>query len=433
MEPPLRETRRDRDRRQERRRKDQKDGMSVVAQVAILGLQKGEREEKAEGATTKEEEEGMSKLWTSCSAGRILAILLDDCLSFCTFLTSHPLHLAYLLFFFPYLAQLLSFLSPLLLSTVVLLLVLLTISPYLDEAPPAAPPEFVGKTCCIVLSILKDNLHGNGRIDLLDQFASIILSSIDDASPSSQESAAQALFGECFEDACSDPEAEDKCLASAVGGGGSSLEETPADVALGISAIDGEHQVANSGTGSPCRATAAQAEGMPNAREILGSQREVAEPKRDEDRAEHLTESMTIERLQSYGSIRKEKEWKRTLACKLYEERMTYKLCKERKVAEGGEEMDLLWEAYEANASETDTKKEKKARRVDLEEEEEGEEEEEEEEEEATTGQLCCLQALKLSAGKMNLGMGKRNLMKISKVLKGMRMFHVGSRKSTKA
>ncbi|RWW29117.1 hypothetical protein GW17_00006370 [Ensete ventricosum] len=298
----------------QRRRKDQKDGMSVVAQVAILGLQKGEREEKAEGATTKEEE-GMSKLWTSCSAGCILAILLDDCLSFCTFLTSHPLHLAYLLFFFPYLAQLLSFLSPLLLSTVVLLLVLLTISPYLDEAPPAAPPEFVGKTCCIVLSILKDNLHGNGRIDLLDQFASIILSSIDDASPSSQESAAQALFGECFEDACSDPEAEDKCLASAVGGGGSSLEETPADVALGISAIDGEHQVANSGTGSPCRATAAQAEGMPNAREILGSQREVAEPKRDEDRAENLTESMTIERLQSYGSIRKERKVAKRWIC----------------------------------------------------------------------------------------------------------------------
>ncbi|CAL9157983.1 uncharacterized protein LOC135588450 [Musa acuminata AAA Group] len=374
----------------------------------------------------------MSKLWTSCNAGLLLAILLDDFLSFCTFLTSHPLHLAYLLFFFPYLAQLLSFLSPLLLSTVVLLLVLLTISPYLDEAPPAAPPEFVGKTCCIVLSILKDNLHGNGRIDLLDQFASIILSSIDDASPSSQESAAQALFGEFFEDACSDPEPEEKCLASAVGGGGSSLEETPTDVALGISATDGEHQVANSGTGIQCRATEAQAKGMPNAREVLGSHREFAEPKRDEDRAEHLTESMTIERLQSYGSIRKEKEWKRTLACKLYEERMTYKLCKERKVAEGGEEMDLLWEAYEANASETDTKKkEKKARRVELEEEEE--EEEEDEEEEATTGQLCCLQALKLSAGKMNLGMGKRNLMKISKVLKGMRMFHVGSRKSTKA
>ncbi|CAL9131935.1 unnamed protein product, partial [Musa textilis] len=306
----------------------------------------------------KKKKEGMSKLWTCCNAGLLPAILLDDFLSFCTFLTSHPLHLAYLLFFFPYLAQLLSFLSPLLLSTVVLLLVLLTISPYLDEAPPAAPPDFVGKTCCIVLSILKDNLHGNGRIDLLDQFASIILSPIDDASPSSQESAAQALFGEFFEDA------------------------------------------------RQCRATEAQAKGMPN-----------AEPKRDEDRAEHPTESMTVERLQSYGSTRKEKEWKRTLACKLYEERMTYMLCKERKVAEGGEEMDLLWEAYEDNASESDTKKkEKKARRVELE-----EEEEEEEEEEATTGQLCCLQALKLSAGKMNLGMGKRNLMKISKVLKGMR------------
>ncbi|GJY62754.1 hypothetical protein Tco_0464214 [Tanacetum coccineum] len=41
----------------------------------------------------------------------------------------------------------------------------------------------------------------------------------------------------------------------------------------------------------------------------------------------------------SYGSMRKEKEWKRTLACKLFEER--------RSLEGGGEGMDSLWEAYE--------------------------------------------------------------------------------------
>ncbi|XP_060182113.1 uncharacterized protein LOC132611751 [Lycium barbarum] len=76
--------------------------------------------------------------------------------------------------------------------------------------------------------------------------------------------------------------------------------------------------------------------------------------------------------LGSYGSMRKEKEWTRTLACKLYEERHN---------ASTGEGMDLLWETYELDSSKS--------------------------------------KALKFSAGKMNLGMGRPNLVKISKAIKG--------------
>ncbi|KAE8675162.1 Detected protein of unknown function [Hibiscus syriacus] len=55
------------------------------------------------------------------------------------------------------------------------------------------------------------------------------------------------------------------------------------------------------------------------------------------------------------------------------------------------------------------------------------------EEEEESNRQLCCLQALKLSAGKMNLGMGRPNLVKISKALKGIGwLHHVGSRHGKK-
>ncbi|XP_018678434.2 uncharacterized protein LOC103978446 isoform X1 [Musa acuminata AAA Group] len=342
---------------------------------------------KAEG------EEDMPKLCTYGTPSLLPAYLLEDFISLCTFFTSHPLHLAYLLLFLPYLLHLLSFLSPLLLSTSILLLVLLTVSPYLDEAPPAAaPPDFLGRTCCVVLDVLKDKLQDNGELDLVEQFTSMVLSPIDNTRP----------FGELVEGACSGHEAEERHPGQV----GSGESRTPA--------TDGENLV-------PINGVAEHPKG-----------REAVEHK--PGAGEHLTRSMserrthsisgTTESLQRYGSVRKEREWKRTLACKLYEERMTHKLYKQGKVGEGGQEMDLLWEAYEANAGEAGARKKKakkKAKRADV-------GEEEEEQEEAAVGQLCCLQALRLSAGKMNLGMRKHNLMKISKVLKEMKMFHSGSK-----
>lgn len=112
--------------------------------------------------------------------------------------------------------------------------------------------------------------------------------------------------------------------------------------------------------------------------------------------------------LGSYGSMRKEKEWRRTLACKLFEERHN---------SEGTEGMDSLWETYENSESKKLQTKEKingkskKGKKI--------QNKEEEDEEEDGEGQLCCLQALKFSAGKMNLGMGRPNLLKMTKALKG--------------
>ncbi|KAL6978821.1 hypothetical protein U1Q18_020489 [Sarracenia purpurea var. burkii] len=128
----------------------------------------------------------------------------------------------------------------------------------------------------------------------------------------------------------------------------------------------------------------------------------------------------------SYGSMRKEKEkeWKRTLACKLFEERQN---------VNGGEEMDLLWETLEMNSSNNGKpksggkkkNKNKKKAQTEYEYKRGGDEEEEEEEEEADMDvQLCCLQALKFSAGKMNLGMGRPNLVKVSKAIKGIGWLH---------
>ncbi|KAM0028437.1 hypothetical protein Hdeb2414_s0019g00551551 [Helianthus debilis subsp. tardiflorus] len=140
----------------------------------------------------------------------------------------------------------------------------------------------------------------------------------------------------------------------------------------------------------------------------------------------------------SYGSMRKEKEWKRTLACKLFEERNNN--------SERGEEgMDCLWEAYEDdNSSKKPTnrkeamrnekkgmmmKKKKSEFKCFEDEDEDGDEDEEF----MRNGQLCCLKALKLSTGKMNLGMGKPNLVKISKAIKGFGwLHHVGSKHGKK-
>ncbi|KAL3531086.1 hypothetical protein ACH5RR_010408 [Cinchona calisaya] len=135
--------------------------------------------------------------------------------------------------------------------------------------------------------------------------------------------------------------------------------------------------------------------------------------------------------LGSYGSMRKEKDWKRTLACKLFEER--------NNEDDLGEGMDLLWETYEMESSKSkskgkaNSKSKKKSNNKKKYHEEIEYKGHDDEEEDESDGQLCCLQALKFSAGKMNLGMGKPNLVKISKAIKGIGWLHnLSSRRHSK-
>ncbi|KAI3667918.1 hypothetical protein L6452_42988 [Arctium lappa] len=124
--------------------------------------------------------------------------------------------------------------------------------------------------------------------------------------------------------------------------------------------------------------------------------------------------------LGSHGSMKEEKEWRRTLACKLFEERHN---------SLGGEEgMDSLWEAYEI-----DNSKNRKDAMITNKKNQmmmnnnggiKGFDDDDDDERDMDNVQLCCLQALKLSTGKMNLGMKKPNLLKISKALKGFGWLH---------
>uniref|UniRef100_A0A251VQY5 Uncharacterized protein n=1 Tax=Helianthus annuus TaxID=4232 RepID=A0A251VQY5_HELAN len=152
--------------------------------------------------------------------------------------------------------------------------------------------------------------------------------------------------------------------------------------------------------------------------EVIGS---VARNSNDDDKDndKHSENSVKSSSWRSNYSMKEEKEWRRTLACKLFEERYN---------SRGGEEgMDSLWEDYECDNS-TDQKEVMISNRnggIEKFEDEDGDEDEDEDGDvEMRSGHLCCLQALKLSTRNMNLGMGKHNLVKITKALKGFGWLH---------
>lgn len=130
--------------------------------------------------------------------------------------------------------------------------------------------------------------------------------------------------------------------------------------------------------------------------------------------------------LGSFGSMRKEREWRRTLACKLFEERHNGNITNVNGGGGSEEMMDLLWESHEteSNRGLGKTKEENKKgrrRREKVEEEEFMVVIDDEKDDDCDeNGKLCCLAALKLSAGKMNLNMGRPNLIKIGKAFKGI-------------
>ncbi|KAJ6831577.1 uncharacterized protein M6B38_307780 [Iris pallida] len=317
----------------------------------------------------------MSELCSSSDTCHLLyTLLLDYLLLLVAFLTSHPIHSAYFLFFSPYLLPLVSFLSPLILSTSILLLLLFLFLHSTHEPHEA---------------------NGNAA-PLLDQLGSTVV----------------AFIGNVFE-------WEFETMHDVYNDVGIiSCEGEDDDIFLDSSEKElFDTEVAHSET--DCRVKEVQEENLQRASSSVPAD----SPSWTRVGEEHGGggSGRAKESLQRDGSMRKEKEWKRTLACKLYEERMTFKLCEDRTVVDGAEEMDLLWEAYEVDATEN-TKKQTHR----LEEEEDGDEEEEE------SVNLCCLQALRLSTGKMNLGVRRPNLEKFSRAFKGIGLFRGSGRRSRK-
>ncbi|KAF3685022.1 hypothetical protein FXO37_01028 [Capsicum annuum] len=298
----------------------------------------------------------------------------------CSFILSHPLYFCYFIFFSPYLLKLLSFLSPLFITTTLFLLALLTISPSLilhDKSKELTRKddelneleEF--EAYKIVFGASKNDDHDNA-VDFLDY-------------TSAEESESPILEGENSAEMESTKHViEEKTLENFF----KELDEfenTNLTHNVEVKKVD----------------------------KIIEKQKEDALVRNGLSKnLENVSKNIEHVGSIGYGSMRKEKEWKRTLACKLFEERNNVS-------HSNNEGMDMLWEKYEMdtikNKSKRDLKKMKKKG---------CEKEHDEDEEEMDDQQLCCLQAFKFSAGKMNLGMGRPNLVKISKAFKGFGWLH---------
>ncbi|XP_043705623.1 uncharacterized protein LOC122655501 [Telopea speciosissima] len=417
------------------------------------------------------------------------SLLLTDFIIFCSFILSHPLYFSYLLFFSPYLLKLLSFLSPLFITTFLLLLTLSTVFPgILDDKVSLETSEskvgflldtyrkvvhtlrsrlddesiefslFEELEACVVvfntigfnvgegeedpIEVLETKFDGKGlqALDIgLDELEAAVTNKLEenpvevcqrkwkcggdslgcflqDTVPSEEEEENHDIVPKGTVSDKIGENQEEYSLVVVGGGGGSKaaavnrVNENPIKLSLEY----GNPKVLGGGGGSKAAVNRVNENpiklsveyGNP---EVLGSS------------------------LGSFGSMRKEKEWKRTLACKLYEER--------RNVDDDDEEegMDLLWETYETETGKVKLeKKEKKVKSKDKKQTKKKKKheveyyEDDEEEDDDMNEQFCCLQALKFSTGKMNLGMGRPNLAKISKALKGIGWFHQISRHGKK-
>lgn len=381
-----------------------------------------------------------------------ISLLLSDLMLLFSSIISHPLYFLYFVFFSPYIFKLLSFLSPLFITTFLLVLALLTVSPTLLLSPESSDSKlgFLLEKCGSVLDKLRPIVDGQCEdlrcFEELEAYKIVFeaatfevrdeerqpleleseekhcLPAFEGAVVVKTESVAEEKRGEGLlevgEDGNISEKVKDKKV-KAVGAESDKVDGQEERLTTGVS------EGVGSKIGEIALRVTADNGGDYTSKGADDSQMVAASVKSSEGDY-YYSPKRDMENLGSFGSMRKEKEWKRTLACKLFEERNN---------ADGGEGMDLLWETYETDSSKVmkaknDRKKSKKK----------GEEvgyysgeEDEEEEEEGMDRQLCCLQALKFSAGKMNLGMGRPNLVKFTKALKGIGWLHQVSRHGRKA
>lgn len=109
--------------------------------------------------------------------------------------------------------------------------------------------------------------------------------------------------------------------------------------------------------------------------------------------------------------MRKERDWSRTLACKLLEE---------RRVQDGESGMDMLWETYEEAVTLADHKAADQLSSTA----EEDQRSRDEDDDEVASTRMCCLQVIRMSSGRVNMGMGRKSAMLFSKALRGLVWLH---------
>ncbi|XP_009791763.1 uncharacterized protein LOC107823038 [Nicotiana tabacum] len=389
----------------------------------------------------------MSELCLSNTCIKFFGLLISDLTLFCYFILSHPLYFSYFIFFSPYLLKLLSFLSPLFITTSLLLLALLTtFSPtnfITHEKFKSCTENSESEKVSILLSVYHAVVEvlksqGDAKNDEFSRFEDFEVYKIV-----FQENPIEFLdyiSAEVGEKSVLDSSVQEKDSATATENSGEMEEKTLEDFFKEIDEFESKTWNSDNVERKKIEALGTKAdkvvEKLKEEMIVIGNgSKEAAAVAVDKVKKSHswrLGENLDYnkskimeQKLGTYGSMRKEKEWTRTLACKLYEERHN------ANDSSSGEGMDLLWETYELDSAKSkvkrdnNNKKKMKKKSGELKSYKNDEEEEEE-----MNGQLCCLQALKFSAGKMNLGMGRPNLVKISKAIKGFGWLHHVSKKN---
>ncbi|CAN7048894.1 hypothetical protein IGI04_026244 [Brassica rapa subsp. trilocularis] len=365
------------------------------------------------------------------------SLLLSDFQLFCSFIISHPFYFSYVLFFSPYLFKILSFLSPLFVTTTLLLLALLSTLHLHDTFPDSesleTQPGFLVSFCSKLGSVLEPKFDVNNEdVNELEAYKMVVEACSMECA--FEDESVEVTFVDKF---CShevsitvsksltdekqveiqplkledhmDLEKEEKCEEELV-------EEQKVKLESDVVLDNGEGQFWKEPTKEESKAQKVDLVGdcndLPRLSDFLGEEKK----KEEEDVS-----------LKSFGSMRKEKEWRRTLACKLFEERHN---------ADVGQGMDQLWETYETETEKKQTEEEKKKEKkmktkksmtmmkTKSIEKKEVAVEEEDDDDVIDQQQLCCLQALKFSTGKMHLGIARPNLVKLSKAFKGFGRFY---------
>ncbi|XP_027071242.1 uncharacterized protein [Coffea arabica] len=447
------------------------------------------------------------------SRTHLSSLLLSNFFLFCSFIASHPLYFTYLIFFSPYLLKLLSFLSPLFITTSLLLLALLTASPCLivsgsfskesSDSHAESKGSFLTAAYHAVVERLRSKIddHNEEELLCLEDFEVFKIVFGNPTTQDDKESQVEGFDAEVLVEDTSLKASNAPVIAACVGHQDFGVTSNEALMASKLESeseafvesestcdamecflqeVDESENVKVNATVEkkkiepPCtvanKAVDNHGEKSPmrNGSEAAGNKIRHATTTNTTNSAEvgkgngimeskskllkahshsvgasaDYTNDKCIWKIQKsspsldynlggYGSMRKGKDWKRTLACKLFEERNN---------ADEGEGMDLLWETYEVESTKSKAKSKSKKKSHKKKNESKHREcediscdgHDEDEEEEESEGQFCCLQALKLSAGRVNLGMARPNLVKISKAIKGIGWLHNLSRHSKK-
>nr|KAJ0204025.1 hypothetical protein LSAT_V11C500294070 [Lactuca sativa] len=386
-------------------------------------------------------------------------IILHDLSLLCSFIISHPLYSSYFIYFAPYLIKLVSLVSPLFIVTVLLSLLLTTTTAFCPKLP-----ELKLGILQIAIEELRSNLNNvSGDVEecnyedlevykiLFDcalsitfctEEASIAENSVHGSVTNDVTTNDSALEKLCLEKIQVSRRNDDSEVVNLKEEKGleklfqeldrfeesKTLNQTSADFDKVVEELQKAElaPVKKFSSGSDVKSLARNS-----------SDNNIFSQYSGRSSSWRSNSSSTVS---SHGSMRDEKEWRRTLACKLFEERHSSR--------GGGEGMDSLWEAYE-NDSSKDRKEtmnsamnnkkmmlmknsnggikssdSEKAEEEEEEDDDDDDEDDDEDEPEMSNGPLCCLQALKLSTGKMNLGMRKPNLVKITRALKGFGWLH---------